>query len=397
MKKKIKIRSLIWYITIGVTLCISISFTAILIHKIINKNNKNAKSISFDWSDKPLGFKEFSSNNSFKVDLQSSDINSGNFIVTSGTAWSWYYENVNSNIYDWYLMTNFHVVNDAIAYVNNFTTQSVWNKPPIISQPENLLNYYSQNSITNIWDPNKAYIFSLNKWSFNSYQPIITTTRQSSYNDKTLNFRDIKSIDLITDFDNKNINLFSRENEYNLDMSLIKIRLDLSNKKHLINDFKCPNIYDIYENKYTQEEKNNVHVSNKKKTYIAGNPFEKRELVGVVLEKQNWNKNENNIDKDDPFLNKLKAPYYYSLVWYKDFPLTSGASGSAVYQIDDFVYENDNYKNIEYLSNLAPIGIYWGGAKIIDSEDFRPSFIPFVIDNKYNIFDNFKNYLNPTY
>ncbi|WP_022935358.1 hypothetical protein ACJA28_00165 [Mesomycoplasma moatsii] len=394
---KIKIRSLIWYVAIGITLGISISFTIILINKIINKNNKNAQSTSFDWSDKPAGFKEFSSDNSFKVDLQSSDIINGAGFQTSGTAWSWYYENINSNTYDWYLMTNFHVVNDAIAYVKNFTTQNDLNKPPVISQPNNLLNYYSQNSITNIWDSNKSYLFSLSKWSSNFYNPIITTRKQFNYNDKTLNFQDIKSIDLITDFDNKNINLFSKENDYNLDMSLIKIRVDLSNKKYLINDFKCPNIYDIYENKYTQEEKNNIHVSNEKKTYIAGNPYAKKELVGVVLEKQKWSKNESNVDKNDPFLDKLKAPYYYSIYWYENFALSSGASGSAVYQIDDFVYENDSYKNIEYLSNLVPIGIYWGGTKIIDSENFKPSFIPFVIDNKYNIFDNFKNYLNPTY
>ena len=68
------------------------------------------------------------------------------------------------------------------------------------------------------------------------------------------------------------------------------------------------------------------------KIFIAGHPVAKQKLVGVEIDSTFIPDYKNLETIDDPILKKLKAPYLYSSKDYRNFPLSGGASGSAVYQ-----------------------------------------------------------------
>lgn len=65
----------------------------------------------------PVEYRKFSEENSFRIRFQKEYDG-----YEQGTAWSWYIKNTGLNKYDWYLMTNLHVVSDAIAYQEGLQT-----------------------------------------------------------------------------------------------------------------------------------------------------------------------------------------------------------------------------------------------------------------------------------
>lgn len=85
----------------------------------------------------------------------------------------------------------------------------------------------------------------------NKYQDVVT-----NYLDNGVDFSNVvttengalKSVEIITDCDNLNIELFSGKN-YNIDIAIVKISLDFSNNLKLL-DFKGnrPNTYQNYLN-----------------------------------------------------------------------------------------------------------------------------------------------------
>ena len=335
-------------------------------------NNKVGDFSVLDWKNTPEALRVFSEENCFKLEMQIDNPNDGYFLVSSGTAWSWHYDKKSETNYEWYLMTNFHVVNNTIEYLLNEPS----------SNYENLLDYYSKNYSTRIPIDGNFY-FSLSKYNetnetdigysyiFNTFEPTENVS--------------INSIDIITDFNNDDIELFSKGNEYNLDMSIIKIDLTINN--FYVNSNYVSDPYSLYRNySNLMFDPNEPIVSNEKQTYIFGHPAGHHEMVGVILDKQNIeHKIENLTNSEETIFNNLKAPYYISNNWYKDFPLTGGASGSPIYQFNDL---NQN------LWEILPVGIYWGGFALEDdSYNFKPSFIPFIEENLYDVFSNFRNSL----
>lgn len=376
MKKN---KSLFLYSTLGILTVVSVGVSIWAIVKIKNDIDKTQRVMLIeDWESTPNGFKEFSQDNSFKVEMQISPT-----YVSQGTAWSWYIDEVQPNVIDWYLMTNFHVVNEAVAFKNDFTSLDE-NNTPYISNINGLLDYYSNNISTNVYSENDNYSFNVFKWTnSNKYTSFLSTTSYLT----SINKQAIKSIDVITDFNNDNIDLFSNDS-YNLDMSLIKVRMNL--KDYSNNKYKILNVVDNYVNSSYKPI-----TDNSKKTLIAGNPSESNRLIGVSLDSQKWDVRDVLLDHNSSeILNKLKAPYYYSEYPYSKFQLGPGASGSAVYQVDDNIFENDSDTNKEYFNSLAPIGIFWGGRSASNVNLFWPSFIPFIYKDRYNIFDNFIQYIN---
>lgn len=351
-----------------------------------------------DWDKLPPEFKSFSEKNSLKIELPTMLDRS----VIAGTAWSWYYKKNSENLYDWYLMTNFHVVNETIAYTQDLTeikTDAENNPNVVIKDSKQLLDYYSTNTSTNIYKKNspsnKNKTFSLRKFDFktNGYTDVI---RYNSF---------IESIDIITDFNNDSIDLFSKSNEagsvlYNLDMALVKISMNFESDKTLLDTkYQRVNTFDNYLKSSNQniifDDNNNKEEANYKKTFIAGNPVKHNKLIGTELS-TNFQLQYSSLNHgDSAVLSKLRAPYFYSLTNYKDFTLSGGASGSAVYQ------GIDNNTNLD---KVIPVAIYWGGRTYGSNDNpnslvFSPSLIPFVIESisptgqrlSVNVFENFKN------
>ena len=223
----------------------------------------------------------------------------------------------------------------------------------------------------------------------------------------------VKEFSIIADFENKDIDLFSKLNnqntaqDYNLDMALIKITFDFSSYENpgIPNDNPgipnenpgIPNENPIiqsyspvlnFQNAATAERRYNENL----KIFIAGHPVAKQKLVGVEIDSKFIPDYKSLESFEDPILKKLKAPYLYSSKDYTNFPLSGGASGSAVYQ--DINYPIDSNPNpvqtIDWTKKV-PVGIYWGGQSTTNT--MKPSFIPFIVTNQayggYNIFDNF--------
>ncbi|MBD5423425.1 MAG: hypothetical protein HDR43_02930 [Mycoplasma sp.] len=344
-----------------------------------------------NWDNLPGGYKEFSSENSLKVEFQISDsFNHGSSVVnmtSSGTAWSWYYLKNSEYLWDWYLITNFHVVNEAVAYANNLS--EVINEELYINDVE-LLNYYKNNSNTLLDLEKQSFRLYQYDFSYPKYVDLITDSVRNSIN----------SINIITDFNNDNLALFSESKnnnsetdvEYNLDMALIKISFDFTRNGGYINpNYQKLNIIE----KYNEVKNNGINndIDNNKDVYIAGNPAKLQQLIGVKINDE-WKIDYKQLTSiKDKILMHLKAPYYYTKNWFTNFPLSSGASGSAVYAIN----HNSENEPISW-KEIIPIGIYWGGA--INELEMKPSIIPFIIDKNssiiwgnstisFNIFENF--------
>lgn len=401
--KKSKIRNIIEGILYAILGAVALAGIGFGCYKLYNSLFKvQIKEVNSKWENLPLGYKEYSTNNSFKIQLHTSkDANS--VTISSGTAWSWYWKEHqnNSKLYDWYLITNFHVVNDAIAYSLNLNEKDT-NHNVIISESNanKLLESY-KNNYKFAFD---KYEISLKKWRENN-----NYIENENYIDILDNLRSyIKELNIIADFQNDNINLFSeKENnnniindaqEYNLDMALIKMTFDFTNFTNNNNISYQNNIsYPILNYKNSIDK--NIKYDKNLKVFIAGNPANKKNLVGVEINSEFRNDEKSLIDIPDLILKKLKAPYLYSKDNYDNFPLSEGASGSPVYQDINYKINGEVNLNlpIDWIKKI-PIGIYWGGQTI--GIQMKPSFIPFIVNGtlangvNYNIFDNFINAIN---
>ena len=406
---KSKIRNFIeksLYIILGAIAVAGIGFGCYKLYDSLFKIQ--IEEVNTDWKKLPPGYEDYSQKHSYKVQLRISDNKASN-----GTAWSWYWkqQQSNSSLYDWYLITNFHVVNEAIAYNLNLTTEDNSNKV-VISNPAALLNaYHNQYKFT--FDNNNVLDeswFSLYRWKTGSTKDGYTHLLGNS--NSTLR-NCVKEFSIIADFENKDIDLFSKLNnqntaqDYNLDMALIKITFDFSSYENpgIPNDNPgipnenpdIPNENPIiqsyspvlnFQNAATAERRYNENL----KIFIAGHPVAAQKLMGVEIDSK-FDPDYKSLESfEDPILKKLKAPYLYSSNNYTNFPLSGGASGSAVYQ--DINYPIDSNPNpvqtIDWTKKV-PVGIYWGGQSTTNT--MKPSFIPFIVTKQayggYNIFNNF--------
>ncbi len=318
---------------------------------------------------------DFMSLNSYKVEFKwETPAENNQVIVTtvSGTAWSWYYTYTN-NEFVWYLMTNFHVVNDFIYWLSGENS-----------------NYLNTQSFE-INNTNKEFI--MKNWSKNNKYSEI---------DLSKNCNSISVIvDNKTNSANLNPNLFSNQvnsvNRYNLDMALIKLTFSGNHTQTMI-DKNIQNPFKTYLNNKDFKGFNNSTNSN---TIIGGNPVDGNKLVVQRLRDENWKENYNNvnisIDNNTNFAEKqlaeLIAPYTYTNNYFSNWELTGGASGSAVYQInaDSNTYNEDYFdKQSIYEVQMMPVGIYWGA--YVSNNLLAPSIIPFV-SNSYNVFENFESFI----
>ena len=400
--RKSKIRNFIeksLYIILGAIAVAGIGFGC---YKLYNSLFKiQIEEANTDWKKLPPGYEDYSQRHSYKVQLRISDNKASN-----GTAWSWYWkqQQSNSSLYDWYLITNFHVVNEAIAYNLNLTTEDNSNKV-VISDANALLDAY-HNKYKFTFDNNNVLDeswFSLYRWKTGSTKDGYTHLLGNS--NSTLR-NCVKEFSIIADFENNDIDLFSKLNnqntaqDYNLDMALIKITFDFSSYENpgIPNENPdIPNENPIiqsyspvlnFQNAATAERRYNENL----KIFIAGHPVAKQKLVGVEIDSK-FDPDYKSLESfEDPILKKLKAPYLYSSNNYTNFPLSGGASGSAVYQ--DINYPIDSNPNpvqtIDWTKKV-PVGIYWGGQSTTNT--MKPSFIPFIVTKQayggYNIFNNF--------
>lgn len=389
---KSKIRNFIeksLYIILGVVAIAGIGFGCYKLYDSLFKIQ--IEEANTDWKKFPPGYEDYSQRHSYKIQLRISDNKASN-----GTAWSWYWkqQQSNSSLYDWYLITNFHVVNEAIAYNLNLTTEDSSNKV-VISDAAALLNAY-RNQYKFTFDNNNVLDeswFSLYRWKIGSTKDEYTQLLSNS----ARNY--IKELSIIADFENDDIDLFSKLNnqntaqDYNLDMALIKITFDFSSYENpgIPNenlDIQSYSPVSNFQNATTVERIYNENL----KIFIAGHPVAKQKLVGVEMDSKFIPDYKSLESFDDPILKKLKAPYLYSLKDYNNFPLSGGASGSAVYQDINYpINSNPNPVQTIDWTKKVPVGIYWGGQTV--SSIMKPSFVPFIVNNTayggYNIFDNF--------
>ena len=406
---KSKIRNFIeksLYIILGAIAVAGIGFGCYKLYVSLFKTQ--IEEANTDWKKLPPGYEDYSQKHSYKVQLRISDNKASN-----GTAWSWYWkqQQSNSSLYDWYLITNFHVVNEAIAYNLNLTTEGNSNKV-VISDANALLDAY-HNKYKFTFDNNNVLDeswFSLYRWKTGSTKDEYTHLLGNS--NSTLR-NCVKEFSIIADFENNDIDLFSKLNnqntaqDYNLDMALIKITFDFSSYENpgIPNDNPgipnenpdIPNENPIiqsyspvlnFQNAATAERRYNENL----KIFIAGHPVAEQKLVGVEIDSKFIPDYKSLESFEDPILKKLKAPYLYSSNNYTNFPLSGGASGSAVYQ--DINYPIDSNPNpvqtIDWTKKV-PVGIYWGGQSTTNT--MKPSFIPFIVTKQayggYNIFNNF--------
>lgn len=392
---KSKIRNFIeksLYIILGVVAIAGIGFGCYKLYDSLFKIQ--IEEANSDWKKMPLGYEDYSQRHSYKVQLRISDNKASN-----GTAWSWYWkqQQSNSSLYDWYLITNFHVVNEAIAYNLQLTTEDS-SSNVVISDATALLNAY-RNQYKFTFD-NKNVLdeswFSLYRWKTGSTKDEYT---QLLGNSNSMIRNCVKEFSIIADFENDDIDLFSKLNnqnnvqDYNLDMALIKITFDFSSYENLGIPNENPIIQSYspvsnFQNATTIERRYNENL----KIFIAGNPVAKQKLVGVEMDSKFIPDYKSLESFEDPILKKLKAPYLYSSKDYNNFPLSGGASGSAVYQDINYpINSNPNPVQTIDWTTKVPVGIYWGGQTV--SSIMKPSFIPFIVTNTayggYNIFNNF--------
>lgn len=359
----------------------------------LTKYNPSGQTGDFESiAQKSKQWSNFFYNNSYKVQftVRDSVLPDTNAYSIFGTCWSWYYGmNSNTNSFEWYLMTNFHVVND-ICY-------ELWNK-----QPENKNNEYGYLDKMVFDLPNINQDMSIYNWS----------SVQRRYTQISLN--NLTDIDIIIDnkFSNTNYNqvLFSNpkdsSNRYALDMALIRLTFNYDysqqlESKHIMNPFS------LYKNDSKLQYSNRFGQTNKP-TLIGGNPHKtntsatnvSNTFVDLALE-SNWelSYNELNINSQVAIkaLKNLKAPYMYTTENYNtnNWKLIGGSSGSPVFQNST----NTDFWGLtmnDIITKLLPTAIYWGARA--DDKFTSPSVIPLIYGDpskpllpSYNVFNNFDN------
>ena len=335
---------------------------------------------SFDWSNYKNA-QNFSQKNSFKVSF----VYSLEY-VSNGTAWSFYFDTTTSSseIY-WYLITNFHVVNDAVAYNNGSITSN---------------DLFFQHNTEIIRG------FELLDTNNGKYRSLIAKNYWSGLNTPLIS---INKVNVITDNskiynNNDDLNLFSNSASnmnqyYNLDMSVIKIAMNKTIYQNNYNNIfsKIANPYQLWLN---NKDQMNLSFKNVATTYISGNPRSQEKLVAQVVNDFSFNNSYQYLNvADSGDLNsteRLKKLYFasaYSNDYYSNWILTAGASGSAVYQLS----ENFDFNDMSYnWLNQMPVGIYWGGIENTSNKIFKPAFIP-LVTSRYNFYENFSNFLSSQY
>lgn len=288
-------------------------------------------------------------------------------------------------------MTNLHVVSDAIAYQEGLQTSDG------TLDKSKFLNYAKSNYKTS-FDINQYY-FKLSTWSDanNKYQDVVT-----NYLDNGVDFSNVattengalKSVEIITDCDNSNIELFSGKN-YNIDIAIVKISLDFSNNLKLL-DFQGnrPNTYQNYLNASSSQKQRDLYYDENKNIYVGGNPVNANTLITKCFSYDSWDAKYRDW-KDDPIpiLSLLREPYYLKKnLMNKDFhQLKEGASGSEVFLTN---YDQNN------LWETLPFALIWGVEEFGNNEN-KLGILPLVVDSpfygvdvQYNIYENFKNELS---
>lgn len=392
---KSKIRNIIeksLYLILGVVAIAGIGFGCYKLYDSLFKIQ--IEEANSDWKKMPPGYEDYSQRHSYKVQLRISDNKASN-----GTAWSWYWkqQQSNSSLYDWYLITNFHVVNEAIAYNLQLTTEDSSNNVVIPNTAALLNAYHNQYKFTfdnkNVLDESW---FSLYRWKTGSTKDEYTHLLGNS---NSILRNCVKEFSIIADFENNDIDLFSELNnqntaqDYNLDMALIKITFDFSSYENpnIPNENPIIQSYSPVSNFQNATIAERIYNENLK-IFIAGHPVAKQKLVGVEMDSKFIPDYKSLESFEDPILKKLKAPYLYSSKDYNNFPLSGGASGSAVYQDINYpINSNPNPVQTIDWTKKVPVGIYWGGQTV--SSIMKPSFVPFIVSNTayggYNIFNNF--------
>lgn len=365
-------------------------------------------------------FKDFSQRNSFRIRMQTLGPTNANdptsIWAEAGTAWSLYFTKKYENMYDWYLMTNFHVLYKSVSYAKGFTTPPGINHGVTINEVE-LVKYLQNNNVTT-FDHQKTFL-NLATYDFYSeqYKSLLltddipqfdTTNKHENYVTKDM----IKSIQVITDYQNKNIELFSKVDSsgntiYNLDAAILKLTLDFTGKPNFLNkNYQRPNLIEQYRKNKQYYIDNNFDPKLSTGVSIAGNPASGKKLMPVNI-KSEFDLKYESLMIGSYTLNNLYGPYQWSRKYseVKD-ALSPGASGSAVYQLknNDFYNENQQYM----WDKILPAGIYWGGQAVNgigfdpDNNYWDTSFVPFIwsgktdknVDLSYNVWDSFINNLS---
>ncbi len=385
---KIKFKKIIPFFLLGLisTASIGVGTYFIVQNFTIDKRATIIPLEPFDWTDYKNA-ETFSQKNSFKVTFA---IHNG---LSSGTAWSFYLDtNSSSSHVYWYLMTNFHVVNDAVQYNGgSIDSQSLFFKH------NTEITRGFELSDTN---ENGSYrVLTSKNWVNNYRQFNVEKVNVITDNSKTYNNHD-------------DLNLFSNtasseNNYYNIDMSVIKLTIT----KSTYNQFDSA-IFSKIANPYQKwlNDKNKLKsFSNNAMTYIAGNPAhpadnekEQGQLIAQAIDtyqfdgfysylnvQQGQNQPLDSVER----LNSLYFASSYSSSFYNQWPLIEGSSGSAVYQLPiDFDFNNMQFNWMDQL----PMGIYWGGISNNKTSSFKPGFIP-LKTTRYNIYENFSIFLTSSY
>ncbi|WP_412032109.1 DUF31 family putative serine protease [Malacoplasma muris] len=387
--------------------------SSILVLTYIMERLSYKTTISFEISGfKPLdtnhdsslsNFKDFSQNNTFRLRFGVQD---GKYF-TEGTAWSWHVVDKNANNFDWYLMTNLHVVDNVVADISGNWNNGNINVGALRTYYQN--NYVSTFPISDSKEPFQLVSYSNN----NTAQAIINVNPKIGLNESSPNYipnapnvvdkTHVKSIKIIHDFNNDNIELFSKttngtSKNYNLDMAIVKISLSFgANTDYLNPNYVKKPIYQKFLNLNKQaknvDSNNGINISGI--PYNSSKPKETKIVNFNSISNVNPRYEYSNLLYNSSVLSDLRGPYYYLTLPENKFQLTGGASGSAVYQLED------PYNYVDY-DKIIPVGIYWGhdsnrNGLYQSPDNTMPSFLPFVFngsnndDAHYNIWENFYN------
>ncbi len=375
------------------------------------------------WKNIPPDVRNFSDMNSFRVYFAVE-----NNSMSQGTAWSFYLNpNTTSGMVEWYLATNFHVVNDAVFYNGGVSSGSnTYYKHKVeITKGFALQRYYSPN-------PNEEN--SKNQKNLGKYRTMFDSQgwNRDWYLENTLYpngyspfFGQANKVEVITDnaksaYNQDKLDLFSNsiipkteetisKDFYNLDMSLIKISFDKTlydKNQDFFNLISDP--YRKWLNLTPDQKFKAVQIDPKKGFYMAGNPAYVKDrapwganLIPAHMPYQPGNAWYLETTFSSPMkdmvrdtiperaLRSLNEKSWRPQRVYNDWKLTNGASGSAVYQSP--ISDATQYSDPINAKDVITVGIFWGGSTARNG-GFVPCFIPFITE-KYNFYENFQHFL----
>ncbi len=359
-----------------------------------------------DWTNFTVAEKEFWQKNSFRVYF-----GAGNS-VSQGTAWSFYIDDKSEHdVVDWYLATNFHVVNGCLYYNDNkadIPNGLVYNH--VVHLKSNTV-FALQDTIEK--NDGKQVYRSLFTHAIGGGMTVggVSTILPANNNfdnnaDVTIitdNSRVPNSGDLLNLFSNSIDNISLKGSEYyNLDMALFRIRMKRSvynNNSAIFSNIANPYGY------WLNHGKNNNLITFQKSedTFIGGNPASQYQLIAQSLRGDSFTLERSYTNlrvspEGDSVQRELArnmgcihTKNWYTNSFITNWLLSEGASGSAVYQAP-FTNRDNPDARIDP-KTVVPVGIYWGGGQNpSNADEFKPMFNPFVTA-QYNVFENFENAL----